>query len=595
MYDSAESSDPPRRQELFFWCCAVAALLALLGRASFFGAETRIAEAAREAGEFGRWWPLCINFRPFSQLPLLEVWSVAAMRFGDGIGEFAGRLPSALATLALLGGIRSLAASLFDRRTALVAGWLTLGCCGALYLGRCCGSGVLPCALTVWAVALYCRTRIAEQRGFWSTLAVCLLLVLITVNGGWSALAVPLALLAPWLYRYRGAPKRRRWGVWAALLVSAAALYFGCRMFFRDPALLALDLGKLLGKGDVQGSWEFLKHLYGPRSNPLWNGFYNLPRVIMPWALIALTGIAGAVCRHRTLSRDEWALLTGCLLGFAVLALLPGTTWSEYLVLVPFMALGSAVELLGENTVRWTRWSAAVTRGAIVVLAALGAVSPVALPMWKELLGFELPNVFLAACPIMGVLILTIMLFDSHPARPFSRLTGLPGAMASTILGGTLLTICLISFLIPSLRELRAEKPFLLELKSKTTGFEPKSFVYVGGESAAAVLLFYTRMPGEITIISRFADAPGPAAKLLAEAVARNIGTQLAVVTRLRAGRELEFLRHCVGSGIIRLDVDRPDIIEEIQPAVGDAERLQACWLVTSPLDGGKSSTHVQK
>ena len=126
MHDSAESKNPLRRQEFFFWFCAVAALLALLGRAAFFGAETRIAEAAREAGEFGRWWPLCINFRPFSGLPLLEVWSIAAMRLGGGTGEFAGRLPSALAALALLGGVRLLAVTLFDRRTALVAGWLTL-------------------------------------------------------------------------------------------------------------------------------------------------------------------------------------------------------------------------------------------------------------------------------------------------------------------------------------------------------------------------------------------------------------------------------------------------------------------------------------
>lgn len=594
MYDSAENNNPLHRQEFFFWCCAVAALLALLGRAAFFGAETRIAEAAREAGEFGRWWPLCVNFRPFSGLPLLEAWSIAAMRSGGGIGEFAGRLPSALAALALLGGVRQLAVTLFDRRTALVAGWLTLGSCGVLYLGRCSGSGVLTCALTVWAVAVYCHSRSAGRRGFSSTLAVGLLLALAAANDGWSALLVASALLAPWLYRYREAPKSGRWRTWLALLLTLAALYLSFRWLFRDPVLIAADFLKLLVRGDGRGGWEFVKQLYGVRRAPLWAGFYNLPRVILPWTLIAFAGVAAAICRHRTLSRDELALLTGCGFGFAVLGLLPGTTWPDYLVIVPFLALGSSVELLGENAARWTLWSVTATRGVIVLLAALAAVSPVALPMWKQLLGFDLPTVFLAACPLAGFLVLAVMLFDSHPSKPFSLLSGLPASMTSTILGGTLLTICLISFLIPSLRELRAEKPFLRKLKSGTAGIEPKSFVYIGGKSAAAVFLFYTRMPGEITVIDDIEKDFEKACLLFAGAIAANSGGPVAVVTRCRNERELNFLRECVKAGIVKLDVDRPTLREATQPGGAGTDRLLACWLINAPSGGSAGSTHVQ-
>ena len=419
-------------------------------------------------------------------------------------------------------------------------------------------------------------------------------MALTAANGGWSALAVAAALLAPWLYRHRGAPKPGRWRTWLALLLSAEALYFGCQVFFGDPVTILSELLKLGFHGDFSGVWSLVKDLYGPRSDPPWAGFYNLPRVVLPWVLIGCAAVAAAVCRYRTLSPDERALLKGCVGTFVMLGLLPGTTWPDYLVLVPFLALGSAIELLGDHAARWTLRSVTVTRWVIVLAAALATVSPVALPMWKQLLGFELPNVLLAAGPLAGVLVLTVMLFDSHPAQPFSRLSGLPRTMTSTILGGTLMTICLISFLIPPLRELRAEKPFLLKLHSETKGLEPGAFVYLGGESAASVLLFYTRMPGEITVIDGVGEDLDKASSLLARAVAAAPGAPLAIVTRCRPGRELKFLRDCVKAGIVRIDVDEPTFREEIPPGGGAPDRRLACWLINSPHGKFSSSTHVQ-
>ena len=57
---------------------------------------------------------------------------------------------------------------------------------------------------------------------------------------------------------------------------------------------------------------------------------------------------------------------------------------------------------------------------------------------------------------LITALVLFIMLLDSHPTRPLPRLTGLPDALASTILGGTLLTICLISCTAEADHALRA-------------------------------------------------------------------------------------------------------------------------------------------
>ena len=154
MNDSAEKIDPQFRHEVFFWCCAIVSLMALLGSHSLFWTEPAVAEAAREITATGRWYPLTVNFRKCSDLPLLEVWSVACF-FKFGVSEFAARLPSVLAALVLLIGVFRLAKRLFDRRAALLTAWLTLGSFGVLYMGRCCVPGVFSAAIAVWAVLLY--------------------------------------------------------------------------------------------------------------------------------------------------------------------------------------------------------------------------------------------------------------------------------------------------------------------------------------------------------------------------------------------------------------------------------------------------------
>ena len=596
MYDSGDRTNPLRSQEFFFWVCALVALVSLLGRASFFGFEQSIAESAREAGEFGLWWPLCVNFRPFPGLPPLEVWSVAVMSFFGGINEFSGRLPSALAALTLIAGSRMLARMLFDRGTALLSAWMTLGCCGVLYLGRNSGSGVCSAALLVWTAVLYCEG--AERRGFFNTLVRGLLLTFGFINGGVGFLALAVALLLPLRWRRGTASRRRSWGEAAAWLLTLLALYFSHRLLFGDPALMLWTRLTELGNGGFVTAVKRIALLWwDARRDPLYSGFYSLPRVILPWALIVLAALGGAVRHFRGLPREIRSLLIGIGAGFVVLALLPGTTWTDYLALVPFLTTAAAAELLRCGDSVENRGGVAITRGAIVLIAAIGAVSPVALPMWKRLLNFDLPVVFLAACPITGAVVLFAMLLDSHPMRPREQLSGLPSALASTILGGTLLTICLISFLIPSLRELRAEKPFLLLLKNDTADFEPHSIIHIGGNSSASVVLFYTGARGPITVIPDSEGDPAGGVERFRRLIAASPGGKFAIITRCRPERELAFLRRCAEAGGLKLDVARPDRIEDRPPGYGSSDRRQACWIVTSPRGGdtAASSNQVQE
>ena len=176
MNDSAEKGNPQLRQEIFFWCCAVVSLMALLGGHSLFWMEPSVAEAAREIAENGRWYPFTVNFSECSDLPLLEVWSVAlvfkvSLILKLGISEFAARLPSALSALSVLIGVTLLAKRIFGRTAALLAGWLTLGSFGLLFLGRgCYFPGVFSAMSAIWIVVLYLYC--AERRSFPSFFSV---------------------------------------------------------------------------------------------------------------------------------------------------------------------------------------------------------------------------------------------------------------------------------------------------------------------------------------------------------------------------------------------------------------------------------------
>ena len=588
MPDLSEKAAPLRRQECFFWLCAAAAVLVFLGRNSLFGAESFAVEAAREAAEWGNWLTLGVNGAPFPRLPVLETWSIAAAFSGFGVSEFAARLPSALAVLVLLAGVRALAGSLFDRRTALLAGWLTLGSYGFLYLGRSVAGGVPGCAAVVWAVAWYCR---GDGRPTFLRFFVFHLLVALGVwAGGGFYLLMPAVFLLPGTWRgRRGAeifsPKS------IAALLPAAAIAAAWPVFaFRSELLRLFDRAVALlssSSGWAELGALLLRNITARRSDPVYAGSYEVLRVMLPWAAVLLSSLVGMFSRFRALSAETRSLLYGALLLFLFCAVPPSARWTDFLPLVPFLSVITAAGLLDCGREEWNVWAVAATRSVLVVLAALGAVSPVALPVWRQLFKTELPVVVLLTLPVMGAAVLLIMILDSYPTRPLGRLTGLPERLGSTVLGGTLITICLISLVVPALREMRYEKPFFLSLRPVFAELEPDSVIFAGSRSNSAVMLFYTGLKKPCTVVSD-GDLAG-----FGEAVARRAGKHLAIVTRYREKRELEFLRRGAAAAGLKLDVKAPDHLEKSPQGYGANDRRRACWLVTAPAANEKGKTTI--
>ena len=589
MKAATEKTDPSFRQKCFFWCCAAVSLVALLGSNSLFWVEPGIAEAAREITVTGSWHPLTINFRECSGLPVLEVWSVALF-FKLGVSEFAARLPSALAAISLLIGTIQLTKQLYDRRTALLAGWLTLGSFGVLYMGRCCGSGVFSGAFAVWAVVLYLRG--AGRKSFWYALGLSALLALGVLNRGLGFLWLPGALLLPWLVSER---KKFEPRVAAAVAVAAVALYVAWVIILGEPFIaLCKWLWRIMA---VEGTGTAVKRWcttwWSGRANPLWMGLVDVPRIMLPWSLLMIAAFAGALCRIHRISREERCLLGGIVLGFVVLAFPASSQRTDFLPLVPFLALETGIWVLRGEGGRLSRWAVVATRTAIVVAASFGTVAVVTIPVWRQLMELELPTLFWAAGFIFGAAILVIMMLDCYPTRPLPRLTGLPDPLGSTILGGTLASICLISFLLPSLREMREEKPFLLGVRSRVAGMKPEAIINVGGTHSTALLLFYADIPGPITTVSDRCD--DRALRGFAGAVSRAPEGRVAVIA-LYQDREKSFVRRCAAEAGLKIDVENPDILEGAPSGCVLEYRRRAFYMASPDRRSGENekSTNVQ-
>ena len=126
-----ELTGATRRNELFFWLFSIVALFLFLGHNALWASEDRWAEIAREMLITGDLLHPALNWQVYFDKPHLTYWLILPFAIvRGGFDEFIVRIPSALAGLAGLWGTLMLSKKLFDRRTALLAGWMLLTCYG---------------------------------------------------------------------------------------------------------------------------------------------------------------------------------------------------------------------------------------------------------------------------------------------------------------------------------------------------------------------------------------------------------------------------------------------------------------------------------
>ncbi|MCB9246527.1 MAG: glycosyltransferase family 39 protein [Flavobacteriales bacterium] len=122
--------------------------------------EINFAESAREMLLTGSWWNVTINFESFWEKPPLFIWLQALCMKLFGVGEFAARLPNALAGLATLNAIWWISAREGMRRTGVWWIALYLGCIAPHFYFR---SGIIDPWFNLFIFLAYYRVYLLHK------------------------------------------------------------------------------------------------------------------------------------------------------------------------------------------------------------------------------------------------------------------------------------------------------------------------------------------------------------------------------------------------------------------------------------------------
>jgi 4-amino-4-deoxy-L-arabinose transferase-like glycosyltransferase len=176
---------------------AVAAVLFFgrLGDRGVVSEELRWAEVAREMRLTSDYFHPTINGQTYYDKPLGSYWLIAAASLLTGtVDEATARLPAAAAGWLGVLLVLSLAARLYDRRTALVSAAVLTTCFGFVLYARRATADVETVTGVLAAVALYERCRHSPNRvwviGLWLVMAAT------SLTKGLLGFALPCAVLA---------------------------------------------------------------------------------------------------------------------------------------------------------------------------------------------------------------------------------------------------------------------------------------------------------------------------------------------------------------------------------------------------------------
>lgn len=573
-----------RRHELLFWCFAVAVLFAFLGRNALWGSENRWAEITREMILTGDYLHPAVNWRIYFDKPQLSYWLIVPFMAVFGAEELAARIPSALAALVALYGIIELGKSLYDRRTGLLAGWLTLGCYGFLFWGRTAAADMANTAATVLAVSFF--YKVEKRAGFVDYFTFYLIGFLGALTKGLPALVIPVAFLAPHLLADGNWKPHLKFRHLAALLLGAGIyllpFWAAAEVPFAEPlrypaGAQALSGLELVWRENIIRVFRAFDH-----KDPIYSYLYNLPRIMLPWTLLILPAVIGYLRKWKELPVQSRELLSGILLVFILFTASTSRRWYYVLPLAPFCALlGAAAILRGvDQNAPWTMIPLRILRFLLTVAASLAVAGVVVTPVIRTILKVDPPLTAMIAVPVMGALAIAMLFLEKHPKAPIGKWSGLPNRLAATVLAGDILTAAVFSVLQPSLTVFRTEKPFFLELSQQLKAFDSGSILFFGNGEADPDFLFYSQRKAPSAAATwgsgnRHAD--------FRRFIAEHAGRRVAILCRNHPERDLTALAEAAADAGLRLDTAKPDFLEPRIANFGSPKKCWAAWIIDVP------------
>lgn len=493
--DFSPEPGPSSRPGWVIGAAALAALLLLLGRNALVSSEGDLAECVREILQGRNVFPGGGIWVPDAPGDLFHGRITALLAGFLGNTEWTLRLPSVLAALLTLGGTMKLAAVFFDRRTAFAAGWLMIGSYGFLYWGRHASWHMMLAAVTVWCAVLLVR----EEKRFASAVALGVLALTGTLWWGWFFLP-PLLALVP-LLRQGGFVRAGKWYWGGAVLtaVLAALAGFGLLMYSFASGIGGVPRLMLEMEYEVWHASRLLVLWPGTGSLSWYGALENLPRLLLPWVPLTAGALAGMIVRRRELSPGVRRLLWTAGLLMVLTGIFPGRRWQYQLPMLPIFIVLTAGGVAGGCGVE--RWNFRIGQGMELLFSLLGSLAAavaVTYPVWDMLLKVSPPLSIMAGVPLLGLLAVVLLIFDTGPACAVERGSGMRGAWSGYILAGTVLSVALWSVTVPSLTKFRSGRPFWRKCGAIARTFPPENII-LAGEPPHAWELYYLDPPGEVT------------------------------------------------------------------------------------------------
>ena len=573
-----------RRHEFVFWCFAVAVLFVYLGHNALWGSENRWAEIAREMILSGDYLHPALNWQIYFDKPQLSYWLIVPFMAVLGAEELAARIPSALAALVALYGTIELGKSLYDRRTGLLAGWLTLGCYGFLFWARTAAADMANVAAIVLAVSFF--YKVEKHAGFFAYLGFYLIIFLRALTKGLPAVVMPVAFLAPHLLSGGNWKAHLKFSHLAALLLCAGAylLPFWAAATTPLPPPFLYPVGNAPALSGLELVWrENIVRAFCAfdHKGPSYIYLYQLPRILLPWFPLILPAIVGYCRQKEALPQRSSELISGILLIFILYTASTSRRWYYILPIAPFcMLLGAAALRHGlERNDPWTLIPLRGMRYLMIAGASLAAATVAIAPVIHPLFKVEPPLIAQVAVPILGIAAIAVLFLENHPHLPVDRWSGLDHRLAATVVAGNILLAAAGSVLWPSFTAFRSEKPFFIELSRNLKELDSDSILFFGNNEADSNFLFYSRRTAPLAAVPDNEENHTKFRRFIAE----HAGRRVAIFCRNNPKRQLPNLAEAAATAGITLNTQAPTYLEPQRKGFGSEKKRWAVWIVDVP------------
>ncbi|MBR2374583.1 MAG: glycosyltransferase family 39 protein [Lentisphaeria bacterium] len=425
----------------------------------------------------------------------------------SGCTEFAVRLPSALAALFCLYGIKVLGKELFNPRIALLAGWMTLGCWCFLFTARIVSADITGTAAAVWIAA--CFFRLEHKTSFYVYFLFYLLCAAGVFLSGLTVLVMPFSIVLPWLFYQKKWKKHLNWKN-----ISSFIIVLGLSgTFFYIPSIMPVAPGQ---SGTI-GVEEMLKTLWLFETENSWHDYlYNLPRILLPWLPFLAAGLAGMAVSSSKLPPHIRKSAAGAAVGTLLLLLWPAAMlqpvkWNCLVSAMPFIILYGAGGLTRYGIPAWNKAAFNILYYLGTVASSIAAGSLLFLPLWKNLVEYSPAPALIIAPVAAGAIAWYALFLDHREESSFSRFIGLPHRVGSPVFAITLLSGTFFGVLMPVIQmDFRTGKKFCYELKQKisdTFRAEKNGSVLYLGANVPEEYLFYNDLAAPLVRVSSLNEA----------------------------------------------------------------------------------------